>query len=307
MKRSTCIALASVSALLFSGSAQALAFRAYLSASGNDGNPCTVAAPCRLLPAALAAVASGGEIWILDSANYNPGTVSITKSVSILAVPGAIGSFAAVSGGPALIITGVDVKLRNVLIVSNVASPGTDGIQISGGSLEVTGSAISAPVNGINATNAAIRVYSTIFRDLDTAIQSFGSSTIDVANSRFSNIATAGLWAHADTPSAAGKLSVEDSSFANVAFSVIANSENATATMKAMVSRCTFAIGSTAISFQNAGGTGARGSVTGSTISNHSSAFLNFNNAVFESAGNNTVGSTNGSPSFGTITTIGTI
>jgi hypothetical protein len=33
--------------------------------------PVHAAAPCRLLPAALAAVASGGEVWMLDSANYN--------------------------------------------------------------------------------------------------------------------------------------------------------------------------------------------------------------------------------------------
>jgi hypothetical protein len=57
-----------------------------------DTNNCTVGAPCRLLPAALAAVGSGGEIWILDSANYNTGPVTIGKSVSILAIPGAVGT-----------------------------------------------------------------------------------------------------------------------------------------------------------------------------------------------------------------------
>ena len=61
-------------------------FRAYLSSSGSDSNPCTVQQPCRLLPAALAAVADGGEIWILDSANFNAGTVAVAKSVSIVAL-----------------------------------------------------------------------------------------------------------------------------------------------------------------------------------------------------------------------------
>ena len=68
-------------ALLACGTAQAQLFRAYLAADGLDSNPCTLPAPCRLLPAALAAVADGGEIWLLDSANYNTGTVSIAKSV----------------------------------------------------------------------------------------------------------------------------------------------------------------------------------------------------------------------------------
>jgi hypothetical protein len=90
-------------------------FRAYLSISGNDANPCTVQEPCRLLPAALNAVNDAGEIWMLDSANYNTSTVSITKSVSILAVPGAVGSVVA-NGGDAISINapGSRVALRNL-------------------------------------------------------------------------------------------------------------------------------------------------------------------------------------------------
>src|SRR5258706_4819435 len=70
-------------------------FRAYLASDGNDANPCTLTLPCRLLPAALTAVADGGEVWMLDSANYNAAQVNITKSVSILAVTGAPGSLVA--------------------------------------------------------------------------------------------------------------------------------------------------------------------------------------------------------------------
>ena len=91
-------ALTLVAALLLSVSANAQLFRAYLAPTGVDTNPCTLPAPCRLLPAALNAVASGGEIWMLDSANYNTATVTIGKSVSILAVPGAVGSVIAIGG-----------------------------------------------------------------------------------------------------------------------------------------------------------------------------------------------------------------
>src|SRR3954467_7948716 len=76
--------VAAALAVLACGSAQAQLFRAYLSSSGSDANPCTVAAPCRLLPAALNAVANGGEVWMLDSANFNQATVAVAKSVSIL-------------------------------------------------------------------------------------------------------------------------------------------------------------------------------------------------------------------------------
>jgi hypothetical protein len=90
------IALAGL--LLAAGTSHAQLFRAYLASDGNDANPCTLPQPCRLLPAALTAVASGGEIWMLDSANYNSAMVNIGKSVSILAVPGAVGSLVALSG-----------------------------------------------------------------------------------------------------------------------------------------------------------------------------------------------------------------
>ena len=115
--------------------ANALVFRAYLSSTGNDANPCTLPAPCRLLPAALTAVQSGGEIWMLDSANYNTSTVTIAKSVTILAVPGALGSVVA-TGGPAISIAsgGLVVALRNLVIVPLPSAGGTDGVSMSGAS-----------------------------------------------------------------------------------------------------------------------------------------------------------------------------
>src|SRR5262245_32044830 len=77
---------------LASTAASAQLFRAYLASDGSDANPCTLPLPCRLLPAAHTAVANGGEIWMLDSANYNAGQIVITKSVSIQAIPGVMGS-----------------------------------------------------------------------------------------------------------------------------------------------------------------------------------------------------------------------
>ena len=122
MRLSSRCALLLSATLLFASGAHAQAFRAYIASSGNDANPCTLQAPCRLLPAALAAVANGGEVWMLDSANYNTGTVTITKSVSVLAVPGAVGSLLAIADTPAISIpaAGLRVGLRN-LVITNLA------------------------------------------------------------------------------------------------------------------------------------------------------------------------------------------
>jgi len=111
-------------------------FRGYLSSHGNDANPCTLPLPCRLLPQALLAIGDGGEIWILDSANYNTGPVDITKSVTILAIPGVIGSIVA-SGGDAIDIDtpGVRVALRNLVLLN--LGDGTNGVNFMRG-LELT-------------------------------------------------------------------------------------------------------------------------------------------------------------------------
>jgi hypothetical protein len=94
-------------------------FRAHLASDGSDANPCTLSLPCRLLPAALAVVDPGGEIWMLDSANFNTAEVNVTKSVSILAIPGAVGSIVSTGGGPGLTIAigSGRVSLRNLVFV----------------------------------------------------------------------------------------------------------------------------------------------------------------------------------------------
>src|SRR5262249_33890761 len=69
--------------LLLHGSVQAARAqtRTYVSGTGYDGNPCTVSQPCRTLQKAVTATAAGGEIYVLNSADYSP--VTINKSVTI--------------------------------------------------------------------------------------------------------------------------------------------------------------------------------------------------------------------------------
>ncbi len=155
-------------------------FRAYLASDGNDANACTLPQPCRLLQRGLAAVASGGEIWLLDSANYNTATVMIDKSVSILAIPGAVGSVLAInqpSGGiapplatPAIRISaaGLLVSLRNLVIVPSPGSAnGTSGVELSGGSvLGIEHSVIAnMPSHGVSVYGAGmLRITNSVVR-----------------------------------------------------------------------------------------------------------------------------------------------
>ncbi len=172
MIRRTCIrsALALASALLLSPAAHAQAFRAYLAPTGLDTNPCSLQQPCRLLPAALTAVASGGEIWILGSGNYNTAPVSVTKSVTILAVPGVVGSLVAASGGNAIDIAtpSIRVALRNMVIVPLTTAPGVHGIMVSAGaalSLE------NCLISGLAGTGIVVNAASASLRVVDSTIQ----------------------------------------------------------------------------------------------------------------------------------------
>ena len=153
-------------------------FRAYLSANGNDANPCTLPQPCRLLPRALTTVADGGEVWIVDSGNFNMAQVNVDKSVTILAIPSAQGSLVATGGADALFVNtpGVKVTLRHLIIVPFGDS--NDGIGFAqGAELTVLECDISGmPHSGIAAydTTAKVTVSDTTLRGNGNGIYTRG-------------------------------------------------------------------------------------------------------------------------------------
>jgi len=174
--------LATIVALTFCASADAQLFRTYLASDGNDANACTLVAPCRLLPRALTTVADGGEIWMLDSANFNTGQVEVTKSVTILAIPGALGSVVATGGGHGLNIDtgGVKVTLRNLVLKHLTSS--IHGINFAqGAELNIAECEIVGMGSfGIHATapGSKVTIQDTAFRNNSTdGIRLFGTVT----------------------------------------------------------------------------------------------------------------------------------
>src|SRR5215472_12588459 len=114
MKR---IALLSAASLISSTSAYALANRTFVSGTGNDANPCSLAAPCRSFAGALAQTSPGGEIAVLDTAGY--GAVTITKAVSIVNEEGVEAGITVTSGDGITITAGASdvVNLRGLTLV----------------------------------------------------------------------------------------------------------------------------------------------------------------------------------------------
>lgn len=96
----------------------------YLSQAGSDANACDRANPCRFLPAALAATNIGGEVVILDSANFNIATVTINQAVTVRAAPGVAASLQGIGGTDALDITAaVPVTVRNLTFRDTSTDP----------------------------------------------------------------------------------------------------------------------------------------------------------------------------------------
>ncbi|MCL4690868.1 MAG: right-handed parallel beta-helix repeat-containing protein [Burkholderiales bacterium] len=321
-------ALALAAALLASSAANAQLFRAYLAITGNDANPCTLPQPCRLLPAALAAVASGGEIWMLDSANYNTATVNVAKSVTILAVPGAVGSVVA-TGGPAinLATSGVNVVLRNLVIVPLPGAGGTRGVQMTAGdSLVVEGCSVSGvPSGGILASGpAAVKVTGSTIRTPGDALRlengargtvtrsvlssagnyavvAYGNAagtttTASIAGSTLEG-SFVGAFAWSDAATATATISVRDSQvdrneFGLYAYSVSGGPARIAASNNVVTNTLSHAIA--------ADGVGAKAWATGNTVADNASGIAAVSSGVFESAGDNAVRN-NGANKVGTI------
>ncbi len=306
--------------LLLSAGVQAQAFRTYLSGSGNDGNPCTLAAPCRLLPAAIAAVIDGGEVWMLDSANYNQGPIYVDKSVTILAVPGALGSVVGSNSRATIVINtdGVKVALRNLILAPNaaclfcyisingieltaaasltvdkclIANFGAHGITVyaNGASALVIDSVIrgnggvGVSVAGGSSATVTRTTISGHYIGVSASGNVAGTNTADITDSTMEGN-NYGVAAWGTTASAVVRVSVRDSLVVQNTVGLLARSDAGGLT--------TLSASNNVISNNSSGmqatSSGARVWASGNTVSNNVTGLIN-TSALFESAGDNAV------------------
>ncbi len=168
--------------------------RTYVSGAGSDNNPCIVSSPCRTFRAALALTIAGGEIYVLNSADY--GQVTINKSVSITS-EGAVAGVLASSGVGITIAAGTSdvVNLRGLDV--DGGNTGSVGIQFnSGQSLNIQKTVVRGFVNtGVNfAPDGASTLYLgdttlTNNRSSGILVTSSGSGTVNAALNRVTAMA----------------------------------------------------------------------------------------------------------------------
>jgi hypothetical protein len=127
------------------------AARVFLSASGADGNDCSVAAtPCRTLAGALVQAADAGEVLVSGSGSY--GGATITRSVFVQAPSGVV----AFTGQPITVAAGAGdiVVLRGWTSAAATRGSGTGILFQSGAVLAVEECLIDGWATGIQAAGA---------------------------------------------------------------------------------------------------------------------------------------------------------
>src|SRR5215471_667232 len=122
--RQRLLVLAIVTAIFGGGAPLAFAqTRVFVSGSGSDANPCTLAAPCRSFQQAHNTVLAGGEIVALDAAGYGP--LNITKALTVTAI-GIEASITSNSTTPTAITinagTSDVVTIRGLTLISGFSS-----------------------------------------------------------------------------------------------------------------------------------------------------------------------------------------
>jgi hypothetical protein len=302
---------------LVAPAAHAQLFRAYLSTAGSDANPCTVAAPCRLLPAALAAVADGGEIWMLDSANYNTSPVSVIKSVTILAVPGVLGSVLALGGNAINVSTaGVKLALRNVEIRPFPGNANFRGVEMMvGGSLVLDGCNVTGFGSGYGVAAigpAQVTVSGSGFRDNLIGIAAGGGATIRISDSHFTGNTSTGVHVQVGGSDPTTSVAVSRSVLANNGAGVAALAPAAGGSARLVIADSLVESNTTGIDIfsvsaataevsasgnmisRNAtgvtsSGIGAKAILSGNSLVLNATGFSQASSGVIESAGNNTV------------------
>ena|SRR5664280_435243 len=130
---------------LLGASAQAQNTRSFVSPTGFDTNPCTLAAPCRTFQAAFNATNPEVEIAVLGTAGY--GALHITHAISIVN-PGAIEAGIAVPSGRFGIV---------------IDAPASDAVNLRGLTIDGEGTGL----NGITFdTGASLTIENCVIRQV---------------------------------------------------------------------------------------------------------------------------------------------
>ena len=292
--------LAASLACTFTNAAQ----RAFVSSTGNDanvGSGCLLTGPCRTFQAAHTAVDAGGEILALDGAGF--GAVTITKSVTIAANPGAYAGISAATGNGVTVNTAsLTVVLRGLHINGTGGSIGVSMTAFS--TLSIENCVVSNFTQyGVLASSGSTRISDTVLRGNQYGIFAGGSTRVDVFRSKMNGSAQAGVFVSGSVGGTTTQVTVSDSEASGNNYGFYVTDSGGTGTARLAISRSTASFNPSAGVWVEQPGMGfARVTVSHSLVAGNGYGFLQ-NSGTFISQGDNTVRD-NGSDQSGIITLV---
>jgi len=180
-----CILIATTATATFTAAAPALADVFYVSTTGSNSNPCTLAKPCRSLQYGIGKTPAGGELHVLDSGFYgNNATIKKSLTISGNGHTVYLGSIITVDKAGAV------VALRGLVL--NGQGANLDGIRIVAAAAVHIERCVVYGFNGAGivttATGVELFVVDSISRDNDSyGLLNAGASRLTIDNSRFEN------------------------------------------------------------------------------------------------------------------------
>jgi hypothetical protein len=279
--------------------------RTFVSGSGVDTNPCSLAAPCRTLQGAYNQTTAGGEITVLNAAGYGSLTIQHAIGINNDGVGEAAVTGIEINAGPTDVI-----NLRGLSMVGN--HTGTDGIRIdAAGTVNVQNCLIkdfnNRGIEAIPAGAVIINVSDTIFSGM--ALQGFfvlgsgtGSAVVSLNRDQFLGNVQAG--ADFDTESTTGtiKAMIANSYFTENSVGVFAFSASGKGPLAVTITNSQLFANGTGIDAQGPQTTVTLAQTTIAGDQSPGSGYFSTGGATIRSHGNNSISSTNNT---GSLTSLG--
>ena len=299
-------AIGMIAAVLPGSPASAQATRTWVSGVGDDANPCSRTAPCKTFAGAISKTAAGGEISVLDPGGF--GAVTITKSITLDGGGGQVASVL-VSGTNGIVVAAgaTDVViLRNLringLLGNGSGSAGINGISVSSAAQVVVDNCdvFGFSNNGLNASAGGnvvfVQVRNSTFRNnnqngVGATATGSGIAIVQVYNSSFVGTNTTGAPRQGGVlAQSLGAISVFNSNFQDLSYGAQVQSGGVLNVDSSAFTSVTNGV------LTNAG--------TSANVSNNSfySGTAFGGSGSVTSAGNNRIGSAQGSASVNSMT-----
>ncbi|MCB1955180.1 MAG: hypothetical protein KDG55_05860 [Rhodocyclaceae bacterium] len=183
--------IALVAMMVWGGMAQAQASRTWVSAVGDDANPCSRTAPCKTFAGAIAKTAAGGEIDALDAGDF--GAVTITKAITLDGGAGHVAGLMITGSTSGITIDANlaqdDVILRN-LSLNGFNQAGLNGVRIVGAktvaidNVAVTAFSDSCVLVESTAVGTLVDISQSTLTLCGNGLKVAGSATVNVGDSR---------------------------------------------------------------------------------------------------------------------------